>query len=213
MSSERLIEQLAGDLTPVRARRIAPEALMLTLIVALELAILAANGEFRPDLSTSLLLPQSWWKFGGLGLLSVIAGSCALASYAPDWTPRAGRQFTVLAAALVAIGWVIDASQTAAPGSIGDRLMWRDGIECVVTMLILAVPPLIALGVLMRRGAATDLAASATASSFAGAGFGALVFSFNCPHDDPLYVVVWYAIGIVLITLAGRLILPRLTRW
>ncbi|MEO7239869.1 MAG: NrsF family protein, partial [Sphingomicrobium sp.] len=209
-----LIEQLAGGLTPVRARSIAREAVILTLIVALELALLAVTGEFRPDLSASLLLPQSWWRFGGLGLLAVMAGWCALASYAPDGKARLGRQLTVLTAiALVAVGWVIDASETAAAGSIAERLMWRNGIDCVVTMLILAVAPLITLGILMRRGAAADLAASATASSFAGAGFAALVFSFNCPHDDPLYVVVWYAIGIALITFAGRLILPRLTRW
>ena len=80
MSSERLIERLAGGLTPVRARRASREALILALIVVLELALLAATGEFRPDLSASLLLPQSWWKLGGLVLLSVVASSSATIS-------------------------------------------------------------------------------------------------------------------------------------
>jgi hypothetical protein len=39
------------------------------------------------------------------------------------------------------------------------------------------------------------------------------VFVFACPHDDPLYVAVWYTVGCGLVTLVARLLLPLLTRW
>ncbi len=65
----------------------------------------------------------------------------------------------------------------------------------------------------MRRGAPTQPTRTAAAAGLAAAGFGAFVFAFHCPHDDPLYVAVWYGGAVLAVTGLARLILPRLTRW
>jgi hypothetical protein len=65
----------------------------------------------------------------------------------------------------------------------------------------------------MRRGAPTDHAGTAFAAGLASATWGAFVFVFACPFDDPLYVAVWYSLSCGAVTLFARLTLPRLTRW
>jgi Negative regulator of sigma F len=40
---------------------------------------------------------------------------------------------------------------------------------------------------LIRRGASTDRAGTALAAGLASAAWGAFVFVFACPSDDPLY--------------------------
>lgn len=50
-------------------------------------------------------------------------------------------------------------------------------------------------------------------TGLAAAARGAFVFVFACPFDDPLYIVVWYGVGYGLVTVASRLLLPRLVRW
>ena len=75
------------------------------------------------------------------------------------------------------------------------------------------VPAVIAIGLLMRRGAPTDRGGTALAGGLASAGWGAFAFVFACPFDDPLYVMVWYSLGCGAVTLFARIVLPRLTRW
>ena len=52
-----------------------------------------------------------------------------------------------------------------------------------------------------------------TLVGLAAAAWGAFVFVFACPSDDPLYIAVWYSVGCGIVVLSSRLILPRLARW
>jgi hypothetical protein len=78
---------------------------------------------------------------------------------------------------------------------------------------VLSLPAVIGLGLLMRRGAPTDTGGTSLAVGITAAAWGAFVFVFACPYDDPLYIVVWYSVGCGLVTLLARLALPHLTRW
>ena len=53
----------------------------------------------------------------------------------------------------------------------------------------------------------------ARARVLAAAAWGAFVFVVACPHDDPLYIAVWYVLGCSLVTVAARIVLPALARW
>ena len=94
-----------------------------------------------------------------------------------------------------------------------DRLSWHDAWRCVTEMVLLSLPALALLGLLMRRGAPTDLSGTAWAVGIASGGWGAFVFVFACPNDDPLFIALWYSVGCGLVTLLARLVLPPLTRW
>jgi hypothetical protein len=137
----------------------------------------------------------------------------ALLSLDPVRSPRRGlRCVAALVAAALAAGWLLDAARDQGGTLIG-RLDWPDGLQCFGKMVALSVPAVIALGLMMRRGAPTDRGGTALAAGIASAAWGAFVFVFACPFDDPLYVAVWYALGCGAVTLFARLLLPHLTRW
>ena len=114
---------------------------------------------------------------------------------------------------IFATGWLIDAAADGV-GELVRRLDWTQGLQCVWKMTALSIPPAIALGGLsIRRGAPTDRAGTALAAGLSSAAWGAFVFVFACPSDDPLYIAVWYTVGCSIVTIVGRAVLLWLSRW
>jgi len=213
MLNEQLLERLVTDLKPVRRRTWRRDALVFALLCVIELALFAGLGSARPDICAAMALPSFWWKLGSLGAIAVVGAAVAIVSLDPVESPRRGLHWLVgIVAICLAIGWLIDASGGGLQGLVA-RVDWPDGLECVGSMVLLSVPPVVGLGLLMRRGAPTDSGGTALAVGIAAAAWGAFVFVFACPYDDPLYVAVWYAVGCGLVTGFARLVLPWLTRW
>lgn len=213
MGSEQLIDQLTQDLKPVRRRRPLVDAAILAALGLVELALFLAFGFMRSDMPKALHMPSFWWKLVSLGLIAAMSGAVAILSLDPTQSPRRGLRWTAgLIALSLAAGWVVDASHDGFAALLA-RLDWQDGVQCFAKMVVLSIPAVIGLGVLMRRGAPTDRAGTALASGLAAAAWGAFVFVFACPFDDPFYVAVWYSLGCGTVTLLGRLLLPRLARW
>ena len=208
-----LIDRLATDLKPVRRRNPARDFGLLALLGTIEVALFLGLGMMRPDMPAAMEQPSFWWKLASLGLIAVVGTGVTVASLDPAASPRRGlRWLGAILAVSLAGGWLIDAAHDGWP-ALATRLNWHDGLQCVMKMTMLSVPAVIALGLLMRRGAPTDRAGSALASGIAAAAWGAFVFVFACPYDDPFYIVVWYAMGCGLVTLFARLALPCFTRW
>jgi len=213
MPSERFIQQLVRDLKPVRRRRGSLDALVLTGLVAVEFGVFLGLGFMRQDMAVAVCAPSFWWKLGSLAVIAAVGTAVAVASFDPVRSPRRGlRWLAAMVAACVCAGWLIDAIQGGGGGLVA-RLDWTNGVECVAEMVTLSLPVMLALGVLMRRGAPTDRRGSALAAGIAAAAWGALMFVFACPSDDPLYIAVWYLLGCSLVTVIARLVLPRLAAW
>jgi len=213
MTSERLIETLAAGLTPVRPRRLSRDALLLGAIGTVELALLLMLGGARRDLATVMMQPFFWWKLGTMAVLAAIGLVTALRSFDPTLSPRPGlRHATVAVGAALAIGWLLDATHRSG-ASLAARMQWRDGLHCMTVMALLSVPMFAGLAVLIRRSAPTDRTGTALAAGIAAAAWGAFVFTFACPHDDPLYVAIWYLAGCSLVVLAARWLLAPMARW
>jgi hypothetical protein len=213
MQHDQLVDRIADGLKPVRRRSVQSESLILAMLCGIQLGLFLAAGMMRPDMPEAMDLPSFWWKLGSLGLIALVGVSAAIISFNPAESPRRGlRSLVAIIVLFLAIGWVIDASQNGLP-TLAMRLDWHEGVRCVCQMVFLSIPAAIALGLLMRRGAPTDLSGTSVASGMAAAGWGAFVFVFACQHDDPLYIVVWYTVGCGLVTLFARLLLPWLTRW
>jgi len=213
MPTDQLIDRLANELKPVRRRTGWSDALVLLVLCAIELGLFLVTGMMRSDMPMAMHLPSFWWKLASLGLIGLVSGTVAIVSLDPVRSPRRGlRWIAALIAACLASGWLLDASRDGFSTLIS-RLDWVNGLQCVYEMAVLSVPAVIGLGLLMRRGAPTDHAGTALAAGLAGAAWGAFVFVFACPFDDPLYVAVWYSLGCGAVTLFARFALPRLTRW
>jgi len=214
---DSLIDALVGDLRAVNPRRWTREAAVVAGLVAAEILLFLMLQDTRPDMPKAMETPVFWWKSASFATIAMVAAAATLISLDPasTTTRRLSRLWTALAmlapAALV-LGWLIDAGASGSSALLA-RLDWRDGIDCLLNITLLSLPLAVALGVMMRRGAATRSGHTASAAGIAAAGFGAFIFAFHCIHDDPLYVLVWYGGAVALIAGLARLILPRLTRW
>jgi hypothetical protein len=213
MRTDSLVDRLSQDLRPVRRRSIAREALLLLLLGVLEVAAFLGMGFMRPDMPVAVEAPSFWWKLTSMGLIAVLGAGVAILSADPVRSPRRGlRWILVCIVATLASGWLIDASGNGLADLVR-RLDWSQGVQCVWKMVALSIPPAIALGVLIRRGAPTDRGGTALAAGLSSAAWGAFVFVFACPSDDPLYIAVWYTVGCSIVTIVGRAVLLRLSRW
>lgn len=213
MRTDLLVDRLSKDLRPIRRRSVAREVALLLLLGALELAAFFGMGLMRPDMPAAMHAPSFWWKLTSMGLMAVLGAGVTIMSADPVRSPRAGLGWLLACVvAILATGWLIDASGSGL-AELARRLDWRDGLQCAWEMVVLSIPPAVALGSLIRRGAPTDRAGTALAAGLSSACWGAFVFVFACPSDDPLYIAVWYTVGCSIVTLAGRAVLIRLSRW
>ena len=211
---QQLIDRLAGELEPVRRRSDRTDALTVALLCGLELALFLGAGMARPDLRAAAELPSFWWKLGSCGLFALAAAAAAIRSFDPAETPRRYlRWLPVIVALSAGAGALIDGAARDQASSLIARLGSPGGVRCVATIVGLSLPSVAAFGLLMRRGAATEPGGTALAAGVAAAAWAAFVFAFACPHDDPLYVAVWYGAGCGPVVLLARLLLPTLTRW
>lgn len=212
-----LIDRLVADLESVRPRHWRGEAALLIGLGLVETLLFIAIRGVRPDLGEAMAGMAFWWKSMGLALVAALATAAALISLDPATTTprRLGgllRAVGVAVPVLLALGWLIDAG-TAGAAALVARLDWRDGLDCLVNIVLLSLPPVLALGVLGQRGAPAQPERTAIAAGLAAAGFGAFVFAFHCDHDDPLYIAAWYGGAVLGVAGLARLMLPRLLRW
>ena len=213
MKLESLIDELTEDLTPVRPRRFWADLLVLALIAAVELALLFALGIAHLDLERLATQPTVGWRLVSLGVIALMSGFLAVRSFDPAYSAKdALRWLGVIVVLCLAYGLIMN-GPPAGTASLLQRLDWRSGIQCASKIVLLSLPPLAALALLCRRGAPTDLRRTPLLSGLAAAAWGAFVFVFACPFNDPLYIVVWYGIACGLVTLAARLMMPRIARW
>jgi len=209
MSNEALIQSLSADLVPVRPRRMLREAGLVLGLGATELALFLGFGMMRPDMGEMVGSTYLLWRLGSLAILAAIICTVAIRSYSPTARPRRGLRLAGALAAAAMIGGIFVAPADVGDHTLLERLRPLHGILCAASIFVLSLPILAILGVLMRSGAPTHPRLSALASGAAAGSWGAFVFAFCCPFNDPLYVVVWYSVGCAAVAAAARWRLPR----
>ncbi|MHB1869325.1 MAG: NrsF family protein [Steroidobacteraceae bacterium] len=213
MKLDALIEQLTEDLSPVRPRRVWVDALIIALIAASELALLFAVGIAHLDMHRVMSQPTVGWRIVSLGLISLVSGWLAIRSFDPAYSARGSMRWLALIIVLCVAYGVLASALPAGAASIVQRLDWHSGVQCASKIVLLSIPPLLALAVLGHRGAPTDLRRTPLLIGLAAAAWGAFVFVFACPFNDPLYILAWYGLACGIVTLVARLVLPRFAHW
>ena len=186
---------------------------MLLLLAIVEMAAFLGMGFMRPDMPATMEAPSFWWKSTSMGLIAALGAGVAILSVDPVRSPRRGLRWILVSIIVIfASGWLVDAGGNGVADLV-HRLDWTQGLQCVWKMVALSVPPAIALGMLVRRGAPTDREGTALAAGLSSAAWGAFIFVFACPSDDSLYIAVWYTVGCAIVTIIGRAVLMWLSRW
>jgi len=208
-STDTMILNLSADLAPVRRRSVMREAAVLAALGAAELALILWAGAMRPDMTHVILAPYMIWKITTLALLAGVTCTIAMCSFAPPAASRRGLMLAYGLAALAILGGRFVTSAADSGRSLLERLSPVHGILCATAIIVLALPMTAALAVLMRRAAPVRPKESALACGLAAATSGALIFTVCCPMNDPLYIAVWYSLGVAAVALMARWLLPR----
>ena len=213
MKTDELVALLAADAAPVKpgaTRR--RYALALGAGVPLAALLMAVSLGVRPDLAQAAQWPMFWAKLAFPLLLA--AGAWVAATRLSRPGVGLGGVPVALAAPVLAI-WVL-AALALAGAAPGERLAlflgetWR---SCPFNVALLSLP--VFAGVLWAmRGLAPvrPVPAGAAAGLLSGAA-GALVYSLHCPEMEAPFLGTWYLLGMLIPTVAGAALGPRLLRW
>lgn len=206
------LDRLADELTPVRRIGPASGAAAAGLAFgAFALAVVLVVG-IRPDLAQGRIQPMFLIRAGLLLLL----GSASLAGVLGMARPAVGSQRTgwhwaVAAAAVLPVAAIVLALTATVP--IAPRLHMVSGAECLAVTLGGGLTIGAALTVWLRRGAPTSPERAGLLVGLASGSFAALAYGLHCPHDDMVYIGLWYTIAVGVAAGLGRLIVPPLIRW
>jgi hypothetical protein len=213
MKTDELVNLLSTNLEPVDRRSIARTlyvALAAGSIVALGLSLVGLG--VRSDLTTIhafiFLVMKLAFAFGIVGLALVY-----LTKLARPGGERKAPSLMVMMPFLVIVV-LAGVSLALAPSSHWERMMLGDQwLECLISIPIIAIAPFAISMWVVRRAAPTDLVRAGAFAGLAAGGVSAMAYALHCTDDSLPFIAIWYGGTIVLCTLAGAILGPRLLRW
>lgn len=213
MKTDDLISMLATGVAPVDrhvlGRRfgiaVAAGAVLATLLVAAVLHI-------RADLAEIATTPLFWAKVALP--LSLACGALWMATRVARPGVPAGASWIGVTAPFAAV-W-LGALLVIAQTPTGERLAavlgqtWR---TCPFNITALSVPVFIAVFWALRGLAPTRLRLAGAAGGLLSGAIATLAYCLHCPEMGVAFWGVWYVLGMLVPTVAGALLGPRLLRW
>ena len=166
----------------------------------------------RPDLAEATRLPMFWVKLVFPAALLAAALLAVLRLSRPG--ARLGNASAAIAAPVLAM-WLLAAIVLlgAAPGERGELVLGQSAASCPFIIALLSAPLFVAAFWAMMGLAPTRLVlAGAAAGVLSGAG-GALVYALYCPEMAAPFIGIWYLLGMLIPTVMGALLGPRLLHW
>ena len=146
-----------------------------------------------------------------LGL--VAAGTSFLVRAARPGEP--GRTPLILAAllfvAMLSAGVV--ALVLSQPIAWGEMVFGPQWAACLFCIPLFALAPFASLIWALRKGAPTNLMRTGAIIGLVAGALGAAVFAFHHPGGSLPFIALWYGGPIVLCSLVGAILGPRLLRW
>ena len=211
-SIDDLIDELAGDLTPVRPRRVARGSMWVAAgWVAGAAALLLLFG-LRRDLAVRGMPPLSMLAFWLTAATGLAATWSALRMGLPGvgrdyggWRWAVGASLSLPLAALAACITDGHAAMEAARHGFG--------LRCLLQGVAAGLGVGAALFFWLRAGAPTSPTRAGWVIGIAAGAAGATIVALHCASDDVVHIALWHGTAVLLSAVAGRLILPRFLRW
>lgn len=185
-------------------------ALAAGMVVALGIAIVGLG--VRSDLMTARALIFLVVKLSfAVGIVSLAL--VYLTRLARPGGERKAPSF-LISMPFVAIVTLAAISLGFAPSSHWNEMIVGDEwLECLLSIPIIAIVPFAISILAVRRAAPTNLARTGAFAGLIAGGVSAMAYALHCTDDSLPFVAVWYGGTIVLCTLAGAALGPRLLRW
>jgi len=214
MRTNELINTLVGDHASQPRPKPVAHGLVMAIIggLAISGALFALTLGVRPDIVSAL----GTWRFDlklSANLVLVIAATwVALRLSSPTTKPLSALQ-ALIVPALVLLAAVVYELVTIPALEWPSRAMGVGRVMCVASIIFLSVLPLTATIYALRQGAPTSPAVTGAVGGLLAGALGATVFAMHCTNDSPLFVAIWYALAIGLMSMFGLLVGRHALRW
>jgi hypothetical protein len=201
MQTDALIRSLSADLRPVQrlpapARRCARWALAAGAFVVAN--ILLAG--LRADLAAQTTNPAFLLKGAALLLIFVLSAKSAFELSVPD-DSRALSKRCLPALALSV--WLVLLVLLDQRGLDGSEAALRGGLPCVLRIAVLGALPACACLAMVRRAAPLERRWCGLLACLAAFSLAALGTQLLCARDGLLHMLLWHALPVSLLGLAG----------
>jgi hypothetical protein len=213
MKTDDLVSMLSTNVEPVD-RKLVARTVGIAVAAGSVVAIGLMLGGFgiRADLTTARA-----FLFLALKLAFAIAIVGIASVYLTRLTRPGGEsRISVIAIAIpfIAIGLLAVASLGLTPASHWNRMVTGDQwLECLLSIPIIAIVPFATIIFAVRRTAPTNLVRAGALAGLLAGSVSAMAYALHCTDDSAPFVAVWYVGTIILCTLAGAALGPRLLRW
>lgn len=213
MKTDDFISLLATGVTPVDKTALVKRFSVAVLIGAVAASVLMAGVlGIRPDLAQVSVTPLFWAKVA-LPLVLMI-GSLLMSTRLARPGVAAGGSWALIGLPVAAV-W-LGALYLLMGAPAGERLAmvlgktWR---ICPFAISALSVPAFIAVFWALKGLAPTRLGLSGAAGGLLAGSTATLAYCLHCPEMGVAFWGVWYMLGMLIPTVAGALLGPRLLRW
>lgn len=213
MKTDDLIDMLAsGPDVRVDAAPVGPDLLRLLGGLIASIALMLAALGLRTHFTDVLATPAFWIKFVFAAALTAGAALAARRLGVPGATLQ--RPALLVALPLLAI-WVLAAIVLwqATPDARAALLWGRTWRVCPWLIAVISLPVFGAALLVMRRRAPTRLRLAGSAAGLAAGAAGALVYCLHCPETSPLFVGIWYVLGMSIPAALGAIVGPKVLGW
>lgn len=210
-TTEELIRRLAAEPRP------APSVgwgITLAAVPALLAAfsLLALGWGFRTDLGRALGDPVVAMKVLLPTLTALVAVRGARHLARPD-EQTGGQKAALMSLVGMALGLLALSLIRTPPEAWGAAVRGQTLVVCLLSILTLAILPTLFLLLALRRGATLAPSRSGALAGLGGGASAAALFALHCTEDNPLFFVTWYGAAILITTVLGAILGPRLLRW
>lgn len=211
MKTDELIAALAQDrrVLPAPARMMAgtlPVAMLLVVVL-----LLTTYGP-RADLGEVLASPRFLFKF--LATLSLAVPALVLLPRLAVPVQKTGGWLRALwLAPLVLLAGVLLELVALPRTAWGASAIGHNGLWCLFMVPMMAILPLAGTLYCLRQAAPARPALAGAVAGLASGSLAATVYALHCTDDSPLFVALWYPLGVLGVSAVGAWLATRVARW
>lgn len=213
MKTDDLIRILSTNVEPVHRRQVEREvAAAVGIGTAAAIGAVLITSGFRTDVTDARALAFLLLKLAFAVGIIVTASMCLVRLARPGGERRTRMAW---------VGWPFVGIALLAAISLVLAPLWHwhnmamgvGWLECILSIPLIAVLPFGAVVWAVRRMAPTDLTRAGALAGLIAGGISAAGYALHCTDDSLPFIAVWYGGTIVLCTLVGAVLGPRLLRW
>ncbi|WP_378946707.1 NrsF family protein [Paracoccus sp. R86501] len=212
MKTDDLVELIAMDGVtqgPAAPRVISAAAGLLALTGGIVIGVLG----LRADLVAAMGDPVTALKWLiPLALMAAGAFAAVRLTHPERSTPVMVRNL-IAVIAIGAVAWWLAQAMGLPDGQVVPRSLGNSAMVCLGSIAVISGPALVAVLYLLRAGASSAPMISGALAGLGVAGAATAIYALHCNEDAPLFFIMWYGLGIGLVTAAGAMAGRRLLRW